>query len=112
MSLDNDTQAAKDFYREVRLFSEQTNAWQQAVFYQTLPDEAHDLTLVSYRVYGRDDEYLAIMAAAGINTFDQPLKQQMLTLPTESQLSAIKKKTGFESIATQRDDFRPIWIDY
>jgi hypothetical protein len=62
-------------------------------------------------VYGRRDEYLAVMAAAGIDNVDQPLKQKRLVLPTESQLYAIKRQTGFESIADLREGFGPVWAD-
>lgn len=49
------------------------------------------------------------MAAAGLDTFDQPLPQKRITLPNEGQLLAIKRQTGFESIATLRENYAPIW---
>ncbi|QFY42986.1 hypothetical protein F6R98_10470 [Candidatus Methylospira mobilis] len=107
--IDNQTTAAKSFYREIRTFSERTRPWDTAVFYHTKPDEALDATLVSERVYGRRDEFLAVMAAAGIDTANQPIPQKMLTLPTETQLAAIKRRTGFESIADYRENFAPTW---
>jgi hypothetical protein len=110
-NLDFDTQAARRFYGEVRKFAERTKPWQSAIFYETHPDEMWDLTLVSQRVYGRRDEYLAVMAAAGIDIVDQPLKQKRLVLPTEQRLNIIKRKTGFESIADLREDYRPVWIN-
>jgi hypothetical protein len=109
--VDFDTQAARRFYGEVRKFAERTKPWQPAIFYETKPDEVYDVTLVSQRVYGRRDEYLAVMAAAGIDNVDQPLKQKRLVLPTESQLYAIKRQTGFESIADLREGFGPVWAD-
>jgi hypothetical protein len=111
VELDYDTQAAKNFYREVRRFAERTKPWQVAIFYETQPDEQWDLSLVSARVYGRRDEYLAVLAAAGLSMYDQTLTQRRLILPTESQLHAIKRRTGFESIAALREDFKPIWAD-
>lgn len=51
---------------------------------------------------------LAVMAAAGLDTFDQPLPQKRITLPNEGQLLAIKRQTGFESIATLRENYAPI----
>lgn len=107
--VDKNSVAAKNFYKEVRKFSEKTQPWQEAIFYETKPDEAYDITLVSRRVYGRRDEYLAVMAAAGLDMVDQPLTQRRLVLPTEGQLYAIKRRTGFESIASQREDFAPAW---
>lgn len=106
---DKDTRAAKSFYREVRTFADTTQPWEQHVSYQTLPDEMYDLTLVSRRVYGRPDEFLAVMAAAGLDMCDQPLPQRRLTLPTEQQLKAIKQRTGFESRAEYREDGAPTW---
>lgn len=110
--LDQDTRAAKAFYREVRKFAEQAKPWAtNAVFYETKPDETYDLSLVASRVYGRREEYLAVMAAAGIDTFDQPLTARRLVLPDDWQLLAIKRQTGFESIAKLREDFAPVWTD-
>jgi hypothetical protein len=108
---DINSQAARAFYREIRMFAERTKPWQTAIFYETKPDERWDLTLVSLRVYGRRDEYLTIMAAAGIDVFEQELKQKQLVLPTESQLAAIKRKYGFESLSNLREDFKPVWIE-
>lgn len=108
---DVDSQAAKDFYREVRLFSERTKGWQVAIFHEVLPDEAWDATLVSRRVYGRRDEFLAVMAAAGIDGVDQPLPMRTLVLPTEAQLYVIKRKTGFESVYDYREDGKPVWVE-
>lgn len=107
--IDKDTTAARDFYREVRKFAETIKPWQQHISYETKPDEIYDVTLVSRRVYGRRDEYLAVMAAAGLDMVDQPLTQRRLVLPTEGQLYAIKRRTNFESIPDQREDFSPIW---
>lgn len=107
--IDKNSTAAKNFYKEVRLFSERTKSWESKISYETKPDEAHDLTLVSQRVYGRRDEFLVIMAAAGLDMVDQALPQKRLTLPTEAQLFAIKRRTGFESRADSLDNFSPTW---
>ena len=109
--IDRDPRAAKSFYKEVRKFAERTKPWAAHISYETKPDEEFDLTLVSQRVYGRRDEFLCIMAAAGIDMVDQPLPQKRLMLPTEGQLYAIKRRTGFESIAGYRENFAPIWTD-
>ena len=110
--IEKDTRAAKSFYREVRKFAESTKPWDAtAIFYETKPDEAFDLTLVSQRVYGRRDEFLAVMAAAGLDTVDQPLPQKRIVLPNEGQLYAIKRRTGFESIAGYREDYAPTWSE-
>jgi hypothetical protein len=111
MNIDTNTQAAKNFYREVRQFSERTKSWEPALYHEITPDEIWDSTLVSKRVYGRRDEYLAIMAAAGIDTVDQPLPQKKLVLPTESQLYAIKRRAGFESREEYRENNAPTWED-
>lgn len=109
--IDKNSVAAKDFYKEIRRFSERTKPWQVAIFYEIKPDEVFDLTLVSQRVYGRRDEYLAVMAAAGLDMVDQPIPQKRIVLPTEGQLYAIKRSTGFESISANRKDFTPIWAE-
>ena len=107
--IDKNSAAAKNFYKEIRRFSERTKSWEPQIWYETKPDETHDLTLVSQRVYGRRDEFLVIMAAAGLDMVDQELPQKRLTLPTEEQLYAIKRRTGFESIAENRFNFAPTW---
>lgn len=103
MALDNDTRAAKDFFREVRQFAERAQVWDAGtVWYETMPDERFDLSLVSARVYGRRDEFLAVMAAAGLDGFDQPLTERVIVLPNDLRLAQIKRATGFESIAALR----------
>lgn len=109
--IDTNTTAAKSFYRLVREFAERTKPWETQISYEVKPDEAYDLSLVSRRVYGRRDEFLTIMAAAGIDMVDQPLTQKRLTLPTETQLYAMKRRAGFESIADYRSNFSPTWVD-
>ena len=110
--LDQNTRAAKSFYREVRKFSENARSWDtNVIWYETKPDEMYDITLVSRRVYGRRDEFLAIMAAAGLDTAYQPLKQKRLALPNDGMLLSIKRRTGFESIASLREDGAPIWME-
>ena len=109
MSIDVNSQAARVFWRKVRAFSQSAKPWQVAVYYDTLPDERWDITLVSKRVYGRRDEYLAIMAAAGMDTIDQPLEQRRLVLPTESQLRQMKREAGFESRPEFRENGAPTW---
>lgn len=108
--IDKNTVAAKSFYRSVREFSQRTKTWETAIFYQALPDEAWDLTLVSARVYGNRNEFLVIMAAAGLDRADMPLPQMQLILPTPQQLLTMKRKSGFESNPDLRKDFAPTWV--
>lgn len=110
--IDTDTRAAAAFFREVRKFALSAKQWDRnAIFYETKPDEAYDLSLVSRRVYGRRDEYLCVMAAAGIDSFDQALPQKVIVLPSERELIRIKRKTGFESQADLRENYAPLWLD-
>lgn len=111
MSIDQNSQAARAFYREVRDFALGIKPWDEAIYYDVKPDERWDVTLVSRRVYGRRDEYLAVMAAAGMDGVDQPLEQQRLVLPTESRLRQLKVAAGFESRARYREDGRPTWAE-
>ncbi|MBL8473791.1 MAG: hypothetical protein JNM98_18520 [Rhodocyclaceae bacterium] len=112
MTLDVNTTAAAAFYRAVRDFAESAKEWDTSViWYETKPDEMFDVTLVSRRVYGRRDELLAVMAAAGLDTVDQPLPQKRIALPNDGALIRIKRSTGFESIADLREGFAPIWLD-
>ncbi|WP_313453360.1 hypothetical protein [Stutzerimonas nitrititolerans] len=89
---------ASKFYRAVREFAVTEPTWSTArLVIQTLPSERRDLTLVSQRVYGNRDEFLAVMAAAGLTRFDDILNEQQLVLPTRERLAQIKQQTGFKS---------------
>lgn len=88
---------ASRFYREVRTYSLTAPEWDDAVRYFTKPDERWDLTLVSQRVYGNRDDYLTIMAAAGLDRLDQEMTERMLVLPSPQRLAQIKARTGYSS---------------
>lgn len=91
------------FYRAVRQLAVSAPAWSaDVVRYFPHPDEEYDLTLISQRVYGNRDEYLTVMAAAGLDRFDQPLPMQGIVLPTKAALERIKKQTGFSSSSPKR----------
>jgi len=110
-AIDKDTGAANRFYRAVRDFALRTKMWEQAIWHEVTPDEVMDPTLISQRVYGRRDEYLAVMAAAGISSPDVGIPMVRLTLPTEGQLMQIKRMAGFESIAEYRNSGAPVWAE-
>jgi hypothetical protein len=107
--IDNNTTAAKNFYREVRKFALTRKAGDTALYYDTTPDEKWDITLVSRRVYGNPYETLAVMAACGIDGIDEEVPQTRLTLPTMAQLYFLKRKTGFESNPEYRELGKPTW---
>ncbi|APQ14627.1 hypothetical protein BJP27_24585 (plasmid) [Pseudomonas oryzihabitans] len=86
------------FYRAVRQFAANRQPWQEAVRYDTLPDEEWDLTLVSQRIYGNRNESLAVQAAAGLDHPNDQLTQRRLVLPTPAQLEALKQQTGYSSL--------------
>jgi hypothetical protein len=89
---------ASRFYRAIRQFAVTEPVWSPArIVIFTLPNERTDVTLVSQRVYGNRDEFLAVMAAAGLTRFDDLLVEQELVLPNAQQLEAIKQSTGFSS---------------
>lgn len=81
-------------YKRLRQFALETPSWATAIRYHTKPDERFDLTLVARRVYGLPDEWLVIMAAAGLQSVDEPLNEQLLILPTLSQLQTFKRQFG------------------
>lgn len=82
-------------FQLVRDFSLTTLAWQTAIRYRTLPDEARDLTLCSLRVYGVRSEWLVIQAAAGLDSPELLMTERDLVLPTPNQLGAMKVRAGF-----------------
>ena len=88
-------QARNRLFQLVRDFAVQTPSWGTALRYQTRPDEAFDLTLVSSRVYGVRTEALVIQAAAGLDSPELELSERPLVLPTADQLSAMKIKAGY-----------------
>lgn len=110
MSIDVNTTAAKNFYRAVRDFSQRAKPWDaSAIFYQITPDEAFDITLISRRVYGNPHETLCVMAACGLDNFDQEVTQKQIILPSVSRLHYIKRRTGFESQSEYRENGKPTW---
>lgn len=82
------------FHALIRSLAQTTPAWATAIRYHTKPDERFDLTLVSQRVYGLPSEWPVIMAAAGLQSVDEPLNEQLLVLPTLEQLQRLKRNTG------------------
>lgn len=86
--------AAADFVRRVTNFAQRTPDWAERIVYETKPDERWDVTLVSQRVYRRRGEFLAVMAAAGMDTCEQELTARRLVLPTERQLAELKRLAG------------------
>ncbi len=107
--IDQNTQAARVFYRLVRDFVNSIKPWDVVTYYDTGPDEVLDLIKVSLRVYGRPDEHLCVMAAAGMDTVDEPLGQRRIALPTEAQLRSLKQVAGFESRTDFRESGKPTW---
>ena len=81
-------------YKRIRQFALETPDWATAIRYHTKPDEKHDLTLIARRVYGLPNEWPVIMAAAGLQSVDEPLNEQLLVLPTLSQLQTLKRELG------------------
>lgn len=81
-------------YKRIRQFALETPDWATAIRYHSKPDEKHDLTLIARRVYGLPNEWPVIMAAAGLQSVDEPLKEQLLVLPTLAQLQTLKRELG------------------
>src|SRR5258708_18203687 len=98
MSIETNTSAVAIFYQVVRQYALTTPAWAVVQSYQTKPDERWDLTLASRRVYGRPDEFLTIMAAAGLDSVEQMLPEQLLVLPSEAQLLDMKNQAKFNNL--------------
>lgn len=95
--LEANSMACCRFLQLVRDFVVRVKPYQAAIRYQVKPDEHNDLTLISQRVYGRRDEFLVVMASAGLADVEQPIREQLLVLPTEYQLAALKARAGYEN---------------
>ena len=85
------------FYKLVRDFVLKAKPWTDAIRYHSQPDERWDMTLVSRRVYGNPMEFMTVLAAANLDSVEQMLPEQMLTLPTPTTLFSLKKMAGFEN---------------
>lgn len=96
--------AAAELVRRVGAFAQRQPEWAECIVYQTLPDERRDVTLVSQRVYGNRDEFLTVMAAAGLDSVEQELREQRLVLPTARQLAEIKALAGFKNSRWDRTE--------
>jgi len=107
--IDVNSNAAKDFYNAVRLFSETASNWNEIVSYETKPDEELDVSLVSLRVYGNREEILCVYACANIDVTER-LTPRTLIMPDRIKLAAIKQSTGFESNASFRKNGSPLWL--
>lgn len=107
--LDQNTQSAKNFFKLVSNFSKTAKAWDAVVSYDVKPDERFDPTLISRRVYNTSDEFLVVMACVGISSFDEPIEQRTILLPTKTMVERFKRQTGFESVASNRVNGRARW---
>lgn len=86
------------FYRTVRQFALTAPVWaSDAIRFQTTVAHRWDVTLVSQAVYGNRDEFVAVMAAAGLNRFDDQLIEQVLVLPSPQRLQVIKQQCNYDS---------------
>lgn len=90
------------FCRMVRNFAVQTPDWGTAIRYFTKPDERSDITLIAERVYGNRSEFMAVFAAAGLDSVEQEIPEQQLVLPNYGQLQLIKRQTGYLTDAEVR----------
>lgn len=111
MSVDKKSQAARVFYRLVRDFSQSVQPWEAAIYHDVAPDERWDITLTARKVYDDPGEFLAVMAAAGMDTVDEPLPQKRIILPTADRLRMMKRRAGFESRGDNRSRDGAKWRD-
>lgn len=107
--IDQNSQAARLFFKKVSNFVRGAKAWDAVVSYEIKPDERLDATLISRRVYGTSDEFLTVMACAGVDSFDDDFKQVVLILPNKNKLEQLKRESGFESVAANRNNGKPRW---
>jgi hypothetical protein len=102
MSTEVNTSAVAIFYQLVREYALTTPAWAVTQSYQTKPDERWDMTLASRRVYGIPDEFLTIMAAAGLDSVEQEMPEQLLILPDAATLQSFKTQAKFVNLSDDR----------
>lgn len=105
--MDKDPTAAARFFRAIQKHNATGNG---VLTHDVKPDEIHDITLISERVYGHREEYLAVLASYGASFVVLPIEQKTITLPTPEALIRIKRETGFESMNQLRQDGEPVWL--
>ena len=96
--------SAAMLFKMVSEFAQLQPDWAEAIRYTTTPDERWDPTLVSERVYGVRDEFLAVMAAAGLDHINTILSERTIVLPTRAQLAAMKAKCGIATRSSERSE--------
>lgn len=64
----------------------------QYIRWQIGSDEVRDATLVSLRAYGTREHTDVVLVAAGLDGIWQPLPRIVITLPTLSQVLALRKQ--------------------
>ena len=89
--------AAATLMRLVGDFAQRQPRWGECIVYQTKPDERWDVTLAARRVYGSREDFLAILAAAGLDSVEQVMTERELVLPSARQLLLMKQRAGFST---------------
>ncbi|MEY2875814.1 MAG: hypothetical protein RLZZ373_3185 [Pseudomonadota bacterium] len=89
------TESHSGLFLAIRRFADSTPPWGAAIRYRTTPGDRLDLMGVSGRVYGTPGEWMAIQAAAGLDSPELPLPEMELILPTPTQLAAMKAAAGY-----------------
>jgi len=102
--------AVMKFYLLVRQFVLDAKPWTQVIRYQTKVDERYDMTLVSQRVYGHREEFIAVQASANLDSTEQFLEEQLLILPFPEDLNEIKVRAGYVNIDIRRSHHQHINI--
>lgn len=112
MAIDYDMSVPRRFFAAVADFVRGSTVYSGGIVAHTVtPDESHDLTLISRRVYGNSHEYMAVMASAGLSHVDDKLTAgKIIYLPLPSALEAIKRSVGMETDDTMIADGKPIWM--
>lgn len=75
------------FYQLVRDFCINVKDDQESIKYNVSDDERSDLTLISYRVYGKRELWYVIAQALGINFNNSTIENTTITLPTPKHLN-------------------------
>lgn len=89
-------QAPNRLYAMVRDFAVKNAETGLAVRYFTKPDERADLTLISLRVYGSRRQAMVIQAAAGLDSAEALVAEQMLVLPPSDTLREMRREAGVD----------------
>lgn len=90
--------AVAQFVMMVRSFAQRQPVWGDRIDYEVRPGYEFDLIRIATEAYGSDIArrwgWIAVMAAAGMDSVEQPLRPQTIVLPLATQGDEMARACG------------------